>query len=57
MGKSCKLPFQTSNKSESELLTKIHSDLWEVAPVASSQGIRYYVFLLMIVPGLHGYIQ
>lgn len=57
MGKSCKLPFQTSNKSESELLTKIHSDLWEVAPVASSQGIRYYVFFLMIVPGLHGYIQ
>lgn len=46
MRKSCKLPFQVSDKREIEPLTKIHSDLWGPAPIASSQGINYYVIFV-----------
>lgn len=46
MRKSYKLPFQVSNKREIEQLIKIHCDLWGAAPIASSQGIKYYVIFV-----------
>nr|XP_009767591.1 PREDICTED: uncharacterized protein LOC104218727 [Nicotiana sylvestris] len=46
MGKSCKLSFPVSNKREIAPLTKIHYDLWGPAPVASSQGIKYYAIFV-----------
>lgn len=46
MGKSCKLPFQSSNKISEFPLDKIHCDLWGPAPIASNQNFRYYALFI-----------
>lgn len=46
LGKSCKLSFALKNKIEKEPLIKIHCDLGGLAPVASSQHMKYYVLFV-----------
>ena len=46
MGKSCKLPFNKSNKVSKFPLEKIHSDLWGPAPLSSNQNFRFYAIFV-----------
>ena len=44
--KSCKLPFNLSNKISKFPLQKVHCDLWGPAPVNSNQNFRFYVLFI-----------
>lgn len=46
LGKSCKLPFLSSEFLASKPLERIHCDLWGPIPVVSSQGFQYYVIFI-----------
>ena len=46
LGKSCKVSFGLKNKISSNLLDKIHCDLWGLAPNNSTQGYKYYVVFI-----------
>ena len=46
LGKTCKLPFSSSDFQSSRVLERIHSDVWGPAPVVSVQGFRYYVVFI-----------
>ena len=46
LGKSCKLPFDKSNKISEFPLEKIHCDLWGPAPLNSTQNFRYYALFI-----------
>ncbi len=46
MGKSCKLPFQDSNKISKFPLDKIHSDLWGPTPITSNQNFHFYALFI-----------
>lgn len=46
VGKSCNLPFLSSESVSTGPLEKIHSDLWGPSPVMSTQGFRYYVIFI-----------
>lgn len=46
LGKSCKLPFLSSETVSSKPLDKVHCDLWGQSPVVSSQGFKYYVIFV-----------
>ena len=45
-GKSCKLPFLTSEFVSSRSLERIHCDLWGPSPVISNQGFKFYVIFI-----------
>ena len=45
-GKSCKLPFASSDFVSSSPLERIHCDLWGPSPVVSTQGFKYYVIFI-----------
>ena len=57
VGKSCNLPFISSESVSTYPLEKIHSDLWGPSPVVSTQGSDTMLFLLMISQDLHGFIH
>ncbi|XP_019085488.1 PREDICTED: uncharacterized protein LOC104715244 [Camelina sativa] len=46
MGKSCQLPFFSSDFSAKEPIDRIHCDLWGPSPVVSVQGFKYYVVFI-----------
>ena len=46
LGKSCKIPFLSSEFLASKPLERIHCDLWGPSPVVSSQGFQYYVIFI-----------
>lgn len=46
LGKTCKLPFSSSDFRSSRVLERIHSNVWGPAPVVSAQGFRYYVVFI-----------
>lgn len=46
MGKSCKLPFNKTNKISQFPLEKIHCDLWGPAPLLSNQRFRFYAIFV-----------
>ena len=46
LGKSCKLPFSSSDFQSSRPLERIHCDVWGPAPVMSVQGFRFYVIFI-----------
>lgn len=45
-GKSSALPFPLSNSRATSLFDLVHTDLWGPAPLASSEGYRYYIHFL-----------
>lgn len=45
-GKTCELPFSSSDFRSSRVLERIHSDVWGPAPVVSVQGFRFYVVFI-----------
>lgn len=46
LGKSCKLLFNSLNKTSKFSLEKIHCDLWGPAPIISNQRFRFYVIFI-----------
>ena len=46
LGKTCKLPFSSSNFQSEKPLERIHSDVWGLAPVTYVQGFRYYIIFI-----------
>ena len=46
LGKTCKLPFSSSDFRSSRVLERIHSNVWGPAPAVSAQGFRYYVVFI-----------
>ncbi|CAN7140793.1 unnamed protein product, partial [Brassica rapa subsp. narinosa] len=43
VGKSCQLPFLSSEFVSTHPLERIHCDLWGPSPIVSAQGFKYYV--------------
>jgi len=43
MSRQCRVAFSTSQHKTRGLLDLIHTDEWEPSPVASIEGVRYYV--------------
>ena len=46
MAKSCKLPFNSSNKVANFPFEKIHCNLWGPAPILFTQGFNYYAIFI-----------
>ena len=46
LGKSSRLPFQSSSFVAKRPLEKVHCDLWGPAPTMSVQGFRFYVIFV-----------
>lgn len=46
LGKTCKLPFFSSDFRSNRVLERIHCDVWGPAPVVSAQGFRFYVVFI-----------
>ena len=46
LGKTCRLPFFSSDFRSSRPLERIHCDVWGPAPVVSTQGFRFYVVFI-----------
>ena len=46
LGKSCRLPFLSSETVSTKPLERVHCDLWGPSPVVSTQGFKYYVIFV-----------
>jgi cytosine/uracil/thiamine/allantoin permease len=50
------LPFNQSIYVSSSSFNLIHSDVWRPSPIATKEGSQYYIFLLMIILIIVGFI-
>ncbi|RVW93124.1 Retrovirus-related Pol polyprotein from transposon RE1 [Vitis vinifera] len=57
LAKSHSLPYSLSSSHASHPLALIHTDLWGPAPSTSITGARYFLILLMTIPGIPGFIS
>jgi len=46
LGKTCRLPFSSSDFRSSRPLERIHCDVWGPVPIVSVQGFRFYVVFI-----------